>query len=1019
VSKNRRPPPPDELPGSSADKLQFRVRDAVSSSGNLDLGPLIAEILRLPDPLSFSDELCALAEERATVGDNGGRIGLLEMARSVREAQPDVDASGLAGVLDALSRAWCAEGEYDAARPYATRSLKLREKNLGPYHADTARSLDRLGEIEFGKNNLKAAHAHYSRSLTIRRRRLGSEHPLTANSLNNLACVYAQRGDQTKATSAFEKILSMKSRALGDAHPDLLVLLENLAVMYRNAGRFDKARICSERGVAIGELVYGADHPSVADVLASLGEAYRGLGRYQDAHAAAQRALTIRTSSLGDSHPSTAIAKTLFAAIVSDIGDISCAQQMLQSAVDIFRRTSTPTPDPMALALYHLGLSHGELGELETARSLLEEALTLYRWGSRERESAIVLLNLAVVYRGLGDYVVALNLLNEAVKIQRRVLGEVNRDVARSLIEIGRDWNALGNSRRAINSILGGAVIACCCDDPQSMALAFEAIAVIFRDNYRAIAILFGKLSVNLTQTLRAGVSGLGSRLEQAFLDTRETRYRTLGESLIISGRLPEAQQVLTMLKETELFELGIRGTDPRTTRATLTPLETTWDRKGAHLRGNLVRSFDKIARRREDVPASKYRALVARELRRGRANLKQWLEGVIADVGASEAKRSSLKETLGSEKAVSQAQRKGVAFLQYLIAADRLHIIATLSDRQHEYCIPLSEGELHRLVYAMRSSLHERSDAFHESARRLYNLLVAPVVDHLRAAATRSLMLSLDGVLRYVPVSALHDGKRYLVEDFSIALGTGAASRGQTSRPPLPHAAGLGVSRAIGEHSPLHGVREELDAVICVDRGGGILPGVIRLDEDFTADALRDAASGRYAVLHLASHFVFSAAQEASSYLLLGDGSRLTLADLSKFRFHGIDLMTLSACDTATGGGHRQSGREVEGLGALARHQGARNVVATLWPVADRTTAPLMGTFYRNMYVKGMGAADALRDAQLMLLNGAAQSERLNRLRGLIDPDDPAHQQAIASCHPYYWAPYILMGGAAEHRKR
>jgi CHAT domain-containing protein/tetratricopeptide (TPR) repeat protein len=1019
VSKNRRLPPPDEPPGSSAEKLQFRVRDAVSGGGNLDSDPLIAEILRLPNPLSFSDALCALAEERAAIGDNRGRIGLLEIARSVREAQPDVDASGLAGVLDALSRACCAEGKYDAARPYATRSLKLREKSLGPHHADTARSLDRLGEIEFGKNNLKAAYAHYSRSHTVRRRRLGSEHPLTANSLNNLACVWAQRGDQVKATSAFEKILSMKSRALGAAHPDLLVLLENLAVMHRNAGRFDKARICSERGLAIAEPAYGADHSALADVLASLGEAYRGLGRYHDAHAAAQRALTIRTTSLGDSHPSTAIAKTLVAAIVSDIGDVSGAQQMLQSAVDIFRRTSTPTPDPMALALYHLGLSHGELGELGTARSLLEEALALYRLASRKRESAIVLLNLAVVYRGLGDYAVALNLLNEALKIQRRVLGEVNRDVARSLIEIGRVWSALGNAQRAIHSILGGAVIACCCDDPQSMSLAFEAIAVIFRDDYRAIAILFGKLSVNLTQTLRAGVSGLGSRMEQAFLDTRETRYRMLGESLIISGRLPEAQQVLTMLKETELFELGIRGTDPRATRATLTPLETTWDRKGTRLRDNLAGSFDKVVRRREALPASKYRALLARELRRGRANLEQWLEGLVANVAASEPKRSSLRGTLDSEKAVSQVQRKGAAFLQYLIAADRLHIIATLPDRQREYHVPLAEGELHRLVYATRSSLHERSDAFRESARRLHDLLVAPVVDHLRAAATRSLMLSLDGVLRYVPVSALHDGKRYLIEDFSIALSSGAASRGQASRPPLPHAAGLGVSRAIGEHTPLHGVREELVAVIRVDRSGGVLPGVIRLDEDFTADALHDAASGRYAVLHVASHFVFSAAQEATSYLLLGDGSRLTLADLSKFRFDGIDLMTLSACDTATGGGHRQSGREVEGLGALVRHQGAHNVVATLWPVADRTTAALMGTFYRNMYVKGMAAADALRDAQLMLLNGAAQSERLNRPRGLIDPDDPARQQAIATCHPYYWAPYILMGGTAEHRKR
>jgi CHAT domain-containing protein len=91
------------------------------------------------------------------------------------------------------------------------------------------------------------------------------------------------------------------------------------------------------------------------------------------------------------------------------------------------------------------------------------------------------------------------------------------------------------------------------------------------------------------------------------------------------------------------------------------------------------------------------------------------------------------------------------------------------------------------------------------------------------------------------------------------------------------------------------------------------------RLDEAFTAEALGHALSSNPEV-HVASHFVFAAAQAASSYLLLGDGSKSTLADLAELRCDAVDPIVLSACNTAIGGGHRQSGREIEGLGAPAR---------------------------------------------------------------------------------------------------
>ena len=192
-----------------------------------------------------------------------------------------------------------------------------------------------------------------------------------------------------------------------------------------------------------------------------------------------------------------------------------------------------------------------------------------------------------------------------------------------------------------------------------------------------------------------------------------------------------------------------------------------------------------------------------------------------------------------------------------------------------------------------------------------------------------------------------------------------------------------------------------------------GVLPGLIHLDEAFTADALHQALSPRNSVIHVASHFIFETAHEASSYLLLGDGSKLTLTELGDLRFDAVDLMVLSACNTAVGGGRKQSGHEVEGLGALVRHQGARKVLATLWPVADLATPALMRAFYHNRYEAGLEPAEALRRAQLGLLADALEIYPQAETRGLVDPDEEISDREAypGTSHPFYWAPYILMG--------
>jgi len=298
--------------------------------------------------------------------------------------------------------------------------------------------------------------------------------------------------------------------------------------------------------------------------------------------------------------------------------------------------------------------------------------------------------------------------------------------------------------------------------------------------------------------------------------------------------------------------------------------------------------------------------------------------------------------------------------------------------------------------------------------------------------------MWSLDGVLRYVPVSALHDGKQYLVERYRNVVFT-PASQARLKDAPARNwdALGLGVSKAHGERIPaLPGVLDEMRGIIRDESGAGaagpadrtgVLPGVVKLDEQFTEDSMLAELRKRHKVVHIASHFQFAPGNETNSALLLGDGTFLSLAQIKSLPnvFGGVDLITLSACNTATGGSGA-NGKEVEGFGVLAQRQGAKAVIASLWPVFDTSTKVLMQDFYRLRETKaGTTKAEALRQAQLHLLRGEATLEGVTSKVSVADRQIVHEDEKPATvskprfmpdpkkpyAHPYYWAPFILIG--------
>lgn len=514
------------------------------------------------------------------------------------------------------------------------------------------------------------------------------------------------------------------------------------------------------------------------------------------------------------------------------------------------------------------------------------------------------------------------------------------------------------------------------------------------------LGILSGKAAVAELQALQ-GRAGLQGTAAEAFRAANAETFRTLADLLIRDGgRLAEAQEVLSLLKEDEYGRFLGRDAQPlpgegpartgeeQVLAARLEGAGADWMRLAAELEGLRRQPLKELKE-----PDFSRRIVLEAQLKEARQAFQAALQRLREEARAEGAEGQARLAARQLERLSGVQGRLGkdTALLSYVLGPASLHLLLTTSRLQLHREAPVGAAALAQAIQAFRWALTDRSRDPRPEAKALHRTLLAPVAADLEAAGVRTLLLDLDGPLRYLPFAALHDGRGWLVERFGIAVAARGAFAAAGEAPGLGAGAlALGVSRAHGAFPALSAVPGELEGVLAGVRQAG-LEGRSYLDEAFTPDRLKELAE-QVSVVHVASHFQFRPGTHEASALLVGDGSLLSLKALRDegVRFDGVRMLSLSACQTALGGGRDAQGVEVEGLGALALDLGAQSVAATLWKVADASTADLMQDFYAR-WTGGLPRAEALRAAQLRLLRREGTARDWS--------------------HPFYWGPFILLG--------
>lgn len=159
------------------------------------------------------------------------------------------------------------------------------------------------------------------------------------------------------------------------------------------------------------------------------------------------------------------------------------------------------------------------------------------------------------------------------------------------------------------------------------------------------------------------------------------------------------------------------------------------------------------------------------------------------------------------------------------------------------------------------------------------------------------------------------------------------------------------------------------------------------------------------YNVLHLAANARIVPGKSEESFIVLGDGDRLTLKELQTWNLSHVDLMVLSGCNTATTEG--QDGVEVLSFTSALQRAGAKSVMGSLWTVDDQVTQKLMDQFYRSWASGTMTKTEALQQAQLAMIRSEPTSNKQKAELHLR----PVFQAEKHIGHPFYWARFILAG--------
>ena len=601
-----------------------------------------------------------------------------------------------------------------------------------------------------------------------------------------------------------------------------------------------------------------------------------------------------------------------------------------------------------AVSINNLGVAYKNLGQYQKAIDLFQQSLVIFQGIGDLYGEARSLGNLGGAWESLEEYHTAIDFYLHSLVIQQQI-GDRNGE-ASSLNSLGKTYNSLGKYHKAIECYQQSLAIAKQIGDRNGQATSLNNLGFAFNKlNQPEVSILFYKQAVNTYEAIRKDIKGLKKEEQQSYTTRIAHSYRNLADILIKQDRVMEALQVLDLLKIQELEDYlkNIKGSDRSAQGVRLLAPEQS-------LSNNLLGINSKNSKEINSQLANQIQQIPKSEINKVPEYLKQIPQGN--------------------------------ALIYPLILSDRLEIILFIPNSLPIHrTVAIKQSELEALITDFRVGLQDHSSQdYREASQKLYNLLIKPIESELINAKTTTILYAPDGILRYIPLAALHDGKQWLAQKYRISNLIAYSLSDFSPQPQIaPRIFAGAFGGKLGEsrfgQTPLPATIREVQAIT-----NSFQNSVALLENNFSR-AATEANLQKYNVLHFATHAEFNTGAPDNSFIIFGNGDKIRLSELTDWQIPNVNLIVLSACQT--GSGKLGSGVEILGFGYQVQKVGAKQAIASLWSVNDEGTQFLMTAFYRELQKGDVSPIEALNRAQVALINSKEYR------------------------HPFYWSAFFTIG--------
>jgi CHAT domain-containing protein len=893
-------------------------------------------------------------------------------------------------------------------------------------------------------DSIKKALDMYERALILWK---GLDEPwFAADMEERIGSSYFALGDRQKALDQYKRVLLIWNQ-LGDKYGQSTTL-NSIGHLYSALQDKDKALSYFEQALALAKQI--DDKVTQAEAVGSIGDIYATRGETRKALDLYRQALELRQGVRAVGAEATSF---------SGLGITYVKLGEYQKGLENFEQSfmlslSFNDKRGMARGLSNMGVAFSYLNDPTKALHYHQRALPLVRELGDKRSLAMILNNIGEIDSTLHRTSEALQSLEEARQIFRS-LNHRNGE-ASTLLALGNLSLEAGDTQQALRYFTDAAPLSIFYNSAQEPIALTSIMKAYAEKKADGAAIFFGKLAVNKLQARRLAIQNLDTDAQQSYLRTVKASYVKLAEALIRTDQLSEAVQIINLYRDQQFYDFNHDSLDA-SKQVALSERETKYASFYEQATEKIRKSLDLREQFRLRVHAGQLSESESKEQQQLEEDLKANSDGLVSLLqeissafsnpadAADEVQPAT--EVSGLQKAlnqVSSANKKTVAI--YTVSGEKqLTVLMVTPTEIKAFSSLITNENLQQKILDFYALLQAPKYDPRPLGLQLYNLILKPAEAALRATDAKTIVWGLDGDLRYLPMAALSpDGKGYLIDQYeSVEFTRSNPERITRENNPVWTGVGFagGKPRSVDllkdgdtiELGPLPG------ATAWLQSNKRLINGDVFLDEKFTETQFYQVLARHPQLVHVDSHFVFRPGDDTRSFLLLGDGSPLTLNTLKghKDLFAGVEMLTLAACDTAASQPDA-NGREIDGFAELAQRLGASSVMGTLWEVAEGSTHWLLQNFYTvRQASKRITKAEALRQAQLALLRGAASpqpgseramgnSARAKKVVVLADcskanldtmciaPKDaplfvPDSKKPFA--HPYYWAPFILIG--------